>query len=846
MAYDIKKYANTHKQELFKHCYAIGYLAAEILKQLTNNNVNNNLLLATFNAGCLHDIGKVMSEFQTWVSTTKKTVDIGDGQHITGPKFSYDKHARHNEVSLLLFHLLRDMSDKSVNTKNIELIEHVLYWHHAKPIRNKDFVNLQDIANKIDKNEMSIILNDAYDLINQINELSDTYKTIRFNKEPNPVRLKLTLPKYKDYNTNDELSEYQSDIKINANHSLIRSIIITADRLVSDLTVEQLDYHLENHTFPKLVEEHLQQDSNLLQHIRQCLINFNINFPNSDRNRQQAEAASQLARINEVAVLKGAAGCGKTKIALEWAYNTNAKKIIWVCPRVAVCQNIYNDLTSDAYLKKVNVEIYTGEFKYIKVNGTEIPNDNPFSGDIIITTIDQIANAILTHHHIATLLDAVNSHLIFDEYHEYINMTAYNLLFAEILQCKRICGEHTNTLLVSATPNQYFLTNLLDIHKNDCITVKTFNKSLYNIRLHYHDAEITDHSNPLFALRDKNSFVITNTVSMIQQSYLYNVNSEKALLMHGKYLISDKQDIFKKMMNSFGEHGDGSYDVLRSSHIIQASINISCDNMTTEVSHAENTLQRLGRLDRFGKNKTNDLIIAIPEDLDNYNSRCAKFLANMHMYDSTKAWIEFLGTKQLENITLDDIYSYYEDFYNQSSYKNNIEKDMIKSLKSSVNMIERNVMDPVSVPLNNTKKSNRLSKNSLRSNNRYIQMAVCEVSGNVVTQYAERYAYEEGTTDNMLTMDYNRIVGYDDSNKNLLAHMHKKHHKYKGGRASRKDYLIADAARNALAPIYLSYTANDLAKCFEKNNPYAIFYVVHANQSVGMMETKYLTFKNIK
>jgi len=840
MAYDIKKYANTHKQELFKHCFAIGYLAAEILKQLTNNNVNNNLLLATFNAGCFHDIGKVMAEFQTWVTTTKADVSIDDGQH---PKFSYDKHARHNEVSLLLFHMLRDITDKSINTKNIELIEHVLYWHHAKPIRNKDFVNLQDIYNKIDKNELSIILNDTYELVKQINELSGTYKTIRFNKEPNEVRLKLTLPKYKDYNINDEISEYQSDIKINANHSLVRSIIITADRLISDLTVEELDYYIENNKFHELVEEHLRQDSNLLQHIRQCLINFNTNFPNSDRNRQQADAASQLARIKEVAVLKGAAGCGKTKIALEWAYNTNAKKIIWICPRVAVCQNIYNDLTSETYLKKVNVEIFTGEFKYIKVNGTEMPNDKPFSGDIIITTIDQIANAILTHHHIATLLDAVNSHLIFDEYHEYISMTAYNLLFAEILQCKQICGEHNNTLLVSATPNQYFLSNLLGIHKNDCVTVKTFNKSRYNIRLHYHDDNITDRTNPLFALQDKNSFVIMNTVTMVQQSYLHNVHDENALLMHGKYLISDKQDIFKKMMKSFGENGDGSYDVLRSSHIIQASINISCDNMTTEVSHAENTLQRLGRLDRFGKNKSNDLIIAIPENLDNYNGRCSRFLSNMHIYDSTKAWVDFLSSQQLENITLDDIYSYYESFYNQPAYKTNIEKDMLKSLKSSVNMIDRNVMDPVAVSLNNTKKSNRLSKNSLRSNNRYVQMSVCEVTGNLVTQYADRYAYIEGCTDNVLTMDYNRIVGYDDSNKNLLAHMHKKHHKYKGGRASRKDYLIADAARNAETPIYLSYTVHDVAKCNEKNNPYAIYYVVNDKQSVGMMETQYLDFK---
>ena len=51
--------ANTKGQKLYKHLFAVGYLSTAIAKILTNNNIHPNLLLAAFNAGCLHDIGKV-------------------------------------------------------------------------------------------------------------------------------------------------------------------------------------------------------------------------------------------------------------------------------------------------------------------------------------------------------------------------------------------------------------------------------------------------------------------------------------------------------------------------------------------------------------------------------------------------------------------------------------------------------------------------------------------------------------------------------------------------------------------------------------------------------------------
>jgi len=159
---------------------------------------------------------------------------------------------------------------------------------------------------------------------------------------------------------------------------------------------------------------------------------------------------------------------------LEWALNTNVKKIYWVCPRVQVCEGIFADLCSTEYLPNSSIEIVTGEIKKSQIDGKidETIEGKEFSSDIIITTIDQIVNSITTHKQITTLMDFMNAHVVFDEYHEYINMQGFNLLFAELIEMKKYQqneDKFPNTLLVSATPNPLFVTELLRLNRDDII-----------------------------------------------------------------------------------------------------------------------------------------------------------------------------------------------------------------------------------------------------------------------------------------------------------------------------------------------------------------------------------------
>ncbi|MCK4842257.1 MAG: CRISPR-associated helicase Cas3' [Methylococcales bacterium] len=856
-------YANTKKQPLDQHLFAVGYVAYLLCKQLTDNET---LAKAVFVAGCWHDVGKIDSGFQNWIldKTKKKLIDEipEEGQHIDkSGSFSFEKHPRHNEISSLLYYLFDDESDKSVNKANKKLVQHTIYWHHAKPIRKEEFETLEVVYNKliVSLTEQSInsLSPTLHTLINSINVISENLELdlkvsslLKQADEDSLSGLRIDLPRYKSYGKGIEnIKTYQSDIDNNARNNIARTAVISADRLVSALSADALNTHIEQNTLQKLAEDALLTDRGLISDIKTCLQGFEEKYPNSDRNKQQKIAAQNLVDdIRSVGVLNGPAGCGKTKIALEWAANTNARKIIWICPRVQICQGLVNDLTSDEYLPNTKIEICTGEFKTIYQNGTEqsTPEGQEFSGDIVLTTIDQVINTITTHNKVTGLVQYMNAHVVFDEYHEYIPMDGFNLLFAELVVCKQQHEKKVNTLLVSATPNFYFVNELLAI--NDIVNIDSFNQSQYKIEFEDFDEKLEDGSNPLYSSQTENTFVISNTAIAAQKSFIKNQNNENAILIHSKFKPQDRKELFDKVFNAFKQDGSKDYDVLRSGPIVQASLNITCNKMITEFTNAENWLQRMGRLDRFGENETPNIYIsAITENVKNGKSLGnAKFLNSLYCLQSSKAWFDFLQAKLPEDgiVNISKMYQIYQAFYENETSIKAIEQDLIVALKTSVNIIDEKIIDPISFPKKTKlpKGSVKIKNNSLRGNSRFVQMAVINIDNGVV-DVSNEYACMGET----FTLSVSEILGYGDSEKNLLDFMAKKHHsiienKNYGVKATTKykDRVYLKKAKEPETPIYLSYTPNDLKKVEAEPHSYAIYYAVGKNQSIGAISAHQL------
>jgi CRISPR-associated endonuclease/helicase Cas3 len=843
-------YANTKKQPLDQHLFSVGVVAQEMMK---NFCTDKQLHKAAFTAGCWHDIGKLEVYFQDWLNKELKKKNLSaelpeNGVHIDGGRefanFSWEKYPTHNEVSTLIYELL---AETMLGKPEEKAIKHAIYWHHAKPIRKDEINSLTQVLGKLKDNKLKELLDQSQRIMQSVDNLTNNYFEIK------PIGIKqasnyedeidgIKLPEYKTYETADNIKSYQKQITKNSKENLIRAAVITADRLISSLSSCKLKNYINNKELENFAKEQLIQERGLNQHIKTCLDSFdNMENSDKDRNTQQKQVSGKLAdKEIDIAVLKGPAGCGKTKIALEWALNVSAKQILWICPRVAICQSLFNDFQSDEYLPNATIEIHTGEFKYTNKYKTDREKERfksntqaHFQGDIVLTTIDQIINGITTYKNISTLTRFMNATVVFDEFHEYAPMAGFNILFAELIKCKKLqqsIETIPSTLLVSATPNYYFVKDFLDISEDGIEGIQSFNDKKYQIEFVDYDESLEDKSNPLYKKVDKNTFVISNTATTAQKSFIVNQEKENGLLTHSKFTPKDRVDIFEKVIDSFKENGSHKFDVLRSGPIIQAALNISCKNMISEMCPAENILQRLGRLNRFAEFDTATLTIALTENINSGRLiGVANFLNRNSQWKSTKVWIEFLKNKTegSKEITITDLYSWYQEFYETDNYIEVIKEDFISSLKDSVQMIEGNIFEPKRIKLSKDS-ANRIKKYSLRGNSRFVKMAIYDVkTKHVLNKYL----------DIDMTLSVDEITGYGGTRSDLLNFMKGKHHNLVGGPNLTRtpDNTIKNNARDPEEPIYVSYLPQELEGINCSAATDAIYYLKGIKQDIGIM-----------
>ncbi len=867
-------YANTHLQSLSEHLFAVGYIAELLCRELLDDG--NKKAIAAFVAGCLHDLGKIDPQFQEWLRKKNgQFIDVEDGQHIdekiNGKDFSFDKHPRHNEISAMLYQLLDNKELKGIpNPELKQSVKHVVFWHHAKPFRKgKDIETYGDVYSKLSDNlkaeQIDILFEKASKQLDQVCSIDATYRQIdtsklvacfaaTIDKDEISTLSDIKLPRYKTYEITENIDKYKSYVATNADNNIIRSCVITADRLISALSADELHAHIKNKTLGQLVDKVLFKESILVSHIEQYLTSFSAGA----RSTKQSEVAHELLELSNVAVLAGAAGCGKTKIALEWAKLKNAQQIIWVCPRVQVCEGIFEELSNidnSQSLATANIEIMTGEFKFQKQNGIKkiTPEKQEFQGDIVITTIDQILNSIISHTKIHALIDFLNVHVVFDEFHEYVNMPAFNLLFAELIACKKLRGSLANTLLVSATPHYYYIEEFLGLDSRtiadggDVAVMPSFNQSLYQIQLEEYDEKALNTTNPLYTPQLQKTFVISNTAKTAQLSFMHN-REENNILFHARFKRTDKQQLFQKVFNSFKKDGDNQYLVLRSGPIVQASLNISCDFMISEMTSAENVLQRLGRLNRFGENseQTYTLKLLLTDGIQRGKGvgNAAYFLKKNCELQSASAWYDWLATHLEDHpLTLKQIYQLYEDFYKNSKSKSRISADFLTALSESVKKINQKLLDPIVIMKPKEKDISvvKVSKNSLRGNTVFVQMAVCDVTHYPTIKMLNEYAYtraaDERTPPDFITeelshLENNGLIDYAAQKHGRIDKTHPASDIPAKNMVSRKA-VIRSAARSSDYPIYTSYTQNHLDAIGEALNENGLVYAMTEKQAIG-------------
>lgn len=869
-------------QDLLIHSNKISEFSKLILEHL---NIDSELIILdslykiSHYAALFHDIGKLDPNFQNFINNNN-IISEQNGTHIKeDKKFSFQNYPRHNEISYFIVSEL--IKFKDLNKQQTNVLKNVILWHHASPIRKED-MNFSKIISAIKSNKEQFKNN----LIQFHSQINDTNIEINFDDfddifESNNNNLDNYKKKFSEEG-DKTIEDIKNDIKIEAITSLLRTVLITADRIVSHQEYSILNANI----IDKMFNENILKKENLflLDSIKKMKTNF---FPESERSILQNKAITELKeKNNNIDILSAPAGSGKTKTSLEWCLSNKSKKVYFIVPRTIIAEELYKEC-KDKYLSQgVHLQIITGEKKqsYLNKKEQEINDTDIFKGDIIFTTIDQIVKSLTTHKSVCILLDLLMSDLIFDEFHEYSKMSAFDLLFAELITLKKHISI-SKTLLMTATPNYFFIEKLININKKDIVEFETTNKEDYLIKFtYYNESEVdnfalfyndnsllkinnfkdnTLNKNPIYKnfKDDKKSIIISNTATTAQRSFILNYGKEKSILAHSKFIKENKINTLNKIKESFEKNEYKKENILRAGPIVQASLNITSERLVTEICSAENTLQRLGRLNRYGEKYIGEFIIAVPEQVNFINkdisniqkedfifphSNVFKVLNNNNSKYTTYLWYLFLKSKIKFNehneaiVKLKDLYSIYKDFYDNNYIKYFLEEELLKSLKDSYKNIRNNVIDPVEIigkHKKNNKENEKLSKYSLRNSSFFCNLAnykLIQDSLNITDNYSNLNIQRK---DILLYNENFDLVSISKKSIKYIEDINKKDI----NKLNDKQYL--DLARDKENSIYLSFSGKDLLKLNKEQSDLSYIYLTTENseQDIGYIQIKKLT-----
>lgn len=355
-------------------------------------------------------------------------------------------------------------------------------------------------------------------------------------------------------------------------------------------------------------------------------------------------------------------GSGKTEASLLWADNNQngifSKRIFYMLPYTASINAMYERLVNLLGNEEL-VGLSHGKASYFIYKSLNDDNKKDVSEIQNLTKKIYRPYKILTPFQIIKYLfkvkgfemglsELTNSLIIIDEVHAYDARTTCLLLES----CKFLKQCLNCDIFIMSATLPTFLKNLFseELNINNIISLGVdeldiFTRHEVNVIENCIENYCNDILNDIH--QGKRVLIVCNTVDKSQ--FIFNWFKEKGVdnsaLLHGKFILKDREEIEKKLDN---------LDLLVGTQAIEVSLDIDYDVLYTEPAPFDALIQRFGRVNRRGWSEN----IIKPVNIFSYGSENDRFIYNQ---DIVKKTINHLKNVSLlkESIIqeiLDDIY----------------------------------------------------------------------------------------------------------------------------------------------------------------------------------------------
>lgn len=666
-----KYLANSQKQKLEDHLIGVAIRATEIAELIgLVEEKKKKIIGSVFVSGLLHDIGKVDSGFQNYISKNSKyDEDLSDAEasrragDFSGPF--------HNEISWLIAKTRLSIINPEIDESDVA---YSVYWHHPAAV-NKDGSIIRDRIGSFDSNGVSQVFDHFWKqaLVPRLEGLKDHPVILEY------ARLIPCWNDQKEFDSDIGTPKYAperiDDIRKFAGKKLILSLLIEADREISSLSHENLEKYLKREfAFSSQNEVMVPQAKE----------------PKEERSREQHELAKDLAEV-PFSVCSVDPGGGKTSVALLWWMNQKNKLPLMIAlPRQIQVTGLYKTIEKD--LSRLSPEaitsvqgVFNGEIQHSNYRGEGLPP--MLSSDINILVFDRFLSPGYQRKQFSEFMRMLRSHLVIDEFHEFSGLYRMIPMLLEILEIRSWISDGGKTLLLSGTSDPSLLAVLgrgknvkgkvKICHRESLSPIKrSITVQFSRSRLQNMDAKGMDFSDALISLskiKDAQEFFVERQKSNID-----------LVLVHSLMTANDKK---RKIEGLLTAHRTGNYGIsVVTSKMLQSSYDLNFNVGYIETSLPNTDCQTLGRINRFGdKSESARVFFYEPSDSSVYDANKLGFkdLHNLWVLHVTR----LAGDTESKMDFRHFMKCFYDDFWSEevtNSVSEYIKSNVSRVLKDEI------------------------------------------------------------------------------------------------------------------------------------------------------------------